>query len=114
MSFNFIIEPATLESYSIFSKEGAALLKKYVKDYQTGGALTPEDEESEEGLISEDEPSVESESDDHEDGLNQHEVTLQTIRNLVCNNNDEEGEMIAPQGEMNDPQGEMIDPKERH
>jgi hypothetical protein len=38
MSFNFIIEPATLESYSIFSKEGFALLKKYVKDYQTGGA----------------------------------------------------------------------------
>ena len=40
MSFNFIIEPATLESYSIFSKEGVALLKKYVKDYQTGGART--------------------------------------------------------------------------
>ena len=38
MSFNFIIDPATLESYSIFSKEGVALLKKYVKDYQTGGA----------------------------------------------------------------------------
>ena len=37
MSFNFIIDPATLESYSIFSKEGVTLLKKYVKDYQTGG-----------------------------------------------------------------------------
>jgi len=42
MSFNFIIEPATLESYSIFSKEGVALLKKYVKDYQTGGADVPD------------------------------------------------------------------------
>lgn len=39
MSLNFIVNPVTLESHSIFSKQGVALLKNYVKDYQTGGAL---------------------------------------------------------------------------
>jgi len=44
MSFNFIIDPATLVSYSIFSKEGVALLKIYVNNHQTGGS--EEEEES--------------------------------------------------------------------
>ena len=35
---NFIINPNTFEKYSIFSKEGTLLLKKYVKLYQSGGA----------------------------------------------------------------------------
>jgi hypothetical protein len=35
---NFIFDPNTFESYSIFSKEGTLLLKNYVKLYQSGGA----------------------------------------------------------------------------
>jgi hypothetical protein len=38
MSFNFIYNPLTNEKYSIFSYEGKHLLKKYIKDYQTGGS----------------------------------------------------------------------------
>jgi len=35
---NFIVNPNTFEKYSIFSKDGTLLLKKYVKLYQSGGA----------------------------------------------------------------------------
>jgi hypothetical protein len=38
MSFNFIYNPFTNEKYSIFSYEGKSLLKKYIKDSQTGGS----------------------------------------------------------------------------
>lgn len=48
MNFNFIVDPETLESYSIFSKEGQRLLKKYVKLYQTGGESQEEDRKEEE------------------------------------------------------------------
>ena len=34
---NFIVNPNTFEKYSIFSKDGTLLLKKYVKLYQSGG-----------------------------------------------------------------------------
>jgi len=35
---NYIIDPDTLESYSIFSEKGLKLLKEYVRVYQEGGA----------------------------------------------------------------------------
>jgi hypothetical protein len=35
---NFIVNPNTFEKYSIFSKDGTLLLKKYVKLYQSGGS----------------------------------------------------------------------------
>jgi hypothetical protein len=41
MSFNFIYNPFTNEKYSIFSYEGKSLLKKYIKDSQTGGSEIP-------------------------------------------------------------------------
>lgn len=34
----FIVEPGTFRKYSLFSKEGLVLLKKYVKLYQSGGS----------------------------------------------------------------------------
>jgi hypothetical protein len=35
---NYIIDPDTLESYSIFSEKGLKLLKEYVRVYQEGGS----------------------------------------------------------------------------
>ena len=37
MSFNFIIDPDSLKSYSIFSKKGLSMLKNYVREFQEGG-----------------------------------------------------------------------------
>ena len=97
MSFNFIVDPATLESYSIFSKQGVALLKKYVKEYQTGGEDPnskedegeeedpeeeegdPEEEEGEEGeREEEEEDDAEAEEEEGE------ETILNRVRSLVC------------------------------
>ena len=106
MSFNFIVDPATLESYSIFSKDGVALLKKYVKEYQIGGsAAEPPDsvvpnvltsgpaadnannignaEEEEAGP----EGGEEGEEDDNDDDENPEDV-LDKVRNLVCEQED--------------------------
>ena len=52
---NNIIDPANGQSFSIFSEQGKALLKSYVKMYQSGGELTKEQlitaiERAQEGL----------------------------------------------------------------
>lgn len=104
MSFNFIIDPATLESYSIFSKQGVALLKKYVKDYQTGGSgLTPEDESNqedevdEEGVLTpEDEDELTPEDGDESNQEDEDEFgAIQTLQEIctICNNNDNDGDV---------------------
>ena len=83
MSFNFIIDPATLESYSIFSKEGGALLKKYVKDYQAGGSGSAPDVD----------PPLDDENNDDEDE----------------NNDDEDGDTNDEGGDTNDEGGDAND-----
>ena len=46
MDYNFIIDPKTNKTHSIFSKYGRNLLKSFLKEYMTGGVgnkdYTPE------------------------------------------------------------------------
>lgn len=37
MDYNFIIDPKTNKTHSIFSKYGRNLLKSFLKEYMTGG-----------------------------------------------------------------------------
>ena len=51
MSFNFITDPDTLMTYSIFSEKGLSMLKKYVRQYQEGGEVSKETAKAARALI---------------------------------------------------------------